>query len=128
MKFASFFALKTHFSFQKKLFTMAVENETALRGIIARPLAIPVTKINKFKIPKSITVFKTPTCANFANCQRSGIFLEIKPAKAKPIVKIIGNPAKRNARSNGAESLEYKSVLIRIGSKKRPTTRPIAKL
>ena len=81
---------------------MAMENEIALRGIIESPLVIPVTKINKFKIPKSIAVFKTPTCANFANCQRSGIFLEINPVKAKPIVKIIGNPAKRNARSKGS--------------------------
>src|SRR3989344_8087953 len=108
IKFASFLVLKTHFSFQKKLFIMAVENETALRGIIESPLVMPVTKINKFKIPKSIAVFNTPTWANFANCQRSGIFLEMNPAKAKPIVKMIGSPAKRIAKIIGAESLEQR--------------------
>ena len=106
MKLASFLALKTHFSFQKKLFIIAREKETAFRGIIESPLVMPVTKIKKFKIPKSIAVFKKPTWANLANCQRSGIFLEIKPAVAKPIVKITGSPANRVARTSGAESLE----------------------
>jgi len=71
-------ALKTHFSFQKKLFIIANEKETAFKGIIESPLVMPVTKISKFKIPKSIAVFKTPTWANLAICQSSGIFLEIK--------------------------------------------------
>src|SRR3972149_11783454 len=106
MKLASFFALKTHFSFQKKLFIIAIEKETAFRGIIESPLVMPVTKIKKFKIPKSIAVFKKPTWANLANCQRSGIFLEIKPAVAKPVAKIIGNPAKRIVKSIGGDSLE----------------------
>ena|SRR3989344_71985 len=106
IKLASFLALKTHFSFQKKLFIIANEKETAFKGIIESPLVMPVTKISKFRIPKSIAVFKTPTWANLENCQSKGIFLDITPAKAKPTAKITGSPAKSIAKSIDGESFE----------------------